>query len=128
MPRTITTLTHMSSISRLFIFLLAGTVLYSCKTNQRITQQSVYFMEISDSMLLKAAQAYEPVLQKGDILSIVVITPNESSSKLFNRPTASGMAASGEGSAGSAATGGGYLIDEKGNISIPYVGYVKAAG
>jgi polysaccharide export outer membrane protein len=79
-------------------------------------------------MLLKAAMAYEPVLQKGDILSIVVITPNEASSKLFNRPNASETAISGDGAASGVGTGGGYLVDEKGNISIPYVGFVKAAG
>lgn len=79
-------------------------------------------------MLLKAAQAYEPVLQRGDILSIVVVTPNEASSRLFNRPTASQNSLSSDGTAGGGNLGGGYLIDEKGNISIPYLGYVKAAG
>jgi len=128
MPGIITTITHMSSISRLVIFLVSGTLLFACKTNQKLTEQSIYFRNISDSMLLKAAQAYEPVLQKGDILSIVVITPNEASSKLFNRPNATEVSVSSDGSAGGGNSGAGYLIDEKGNISIPYLGYVKAAG
>jgi polysaccharide export outer membrane protein len=118
----------MSSVSRLVFFLIAGAVLYSCKTNQKLTEQSVYFKSISDSMLLKASQSYEPVLQKGDILSIVVVTPNEASSKLFNRPNASENSVNSDGSAGGGNSGGGYLIDEKGNISIPYLGYVKAVG
>ena len=128
MPGNITTTTHMSSISRLIVLILASTVFFSCRTNQKLTEQSIYFKNISDSMLLKAAMAYEPVLQKGDILSIVVITPNEASSKLFNRPNASETAISGDGAASGVGTGGGYLVDEKGNISIPYVGFVKAAG
>jgi len=118
----------MSSISRLVFFLLAGTVLFSCKTNQRLTEQSIYFRNISDSMLQKAALSYEPVLQKGDILSIVVVTPNEASSRLFNRPNTSAGSLNSDGSSSGASSGGGYLIDEKGNISIPYLGYVRAAG
>ena len=128
MPSIYTTITLMRSISRLVAFLLAGLMLYSCKTNQRLTEQSIYFKEISDSMLQKAALAYEPVLQKGDILSIVVITPNEASSKLFNRPNATEATVNSDGSSGGPNSGGGYLIDEKGNISIPYLGYIKAGG
>ena len=118
----------MSSISRFFLLLLAGSLLFSCGTNKKLTEQSIYFRNISDSMLQKAAQSFEPVLQRGDILSIVVITPNENSSKLFNRPNASESSLNSEGSSGGSATGGGYLVDEKGNISIPYLGFVKAAG
>jgi polysaccharide biosynthesis/export protein len=70
---------------------------------------------------------YEPILQTGDILSIVVVTPNENSSKLFNRPTASQDAVAGSPSATPSA-GSGYLIDANGNISIPYLGYLRAAG
>ena len=118
----------MSSISRLIMFLIAGSVLFSCKTNQKLTEKSIYFKNISDSMLLqKALQEYEPIMQKGDILSIVVVTPNENSTRLFNRPNASGSSSSPDGSSGGSSSGG-YLIDEKGNISIPYLGYVKAAG
>lgn len=127
MPELPTTITYMSSISRLFVLITAATFLYSCKTNQKLTEQSVYFKEISDSMLQQQALAFEPVLQRGDILSIVVITPNESSSKLFNRPNTSESSLTGNGSR-DGSSGGGYLIDEKGNISIPYVGYIKAAG
>jgi polysaccharide biosynthesis/export protein len=116
----------MSSISRLFTFVIAGALLFSCKTNEKLTEQSIYFKEISDSMLQKQAIAFEPVLQRGDILSIVVVTPNEASSKLFNRPTTSESAVVSDGS--SVGSGGGYLIDEKGNISIPYIGYIRAAG
>ena len=127
MPEIIITKTHMSSISRLIMFLIAGS-LFSCKTNQKLTEQAIYFKNISDSMLLqKALQEYNPIMQKGDILSLVVITPNENSTRLFNRPNANGSSSGSDGSSGGNSSGG-YLIDEKGNISIPYLGYVKAAG
>jgi len=127
MSEIIITKTHMSSISRLIMFLIAGS-LFSCKTNQKLTEQAIYFKNISDSMLLqKALQEYNPIMQKGDILSLVVITPNENSTRLFNRPNANGSSSGSDGSSGGNSSGG-YLIDEKGNISIPYLGYVKAAG
>ena len=117
----------MSSISRLVVLVMAGSILFSCNTSKKLTEQSIYFKNISDSLLQKAVTDHEPVLQKGDILSIVVITPNENSSKLFNRPNATETSVGSDGSAGGQG-GGGYLVDEKGNISIPYLGYVKAAG
>ena len=118
----------MSSISRLVVLVMTGSILFSCNTSKKLTEQSIYFKNISDSLLQKAVTGYEPILQKGDILSIVVITPNENSSKLFNRPNAIENSVGSDGSAGGGQGGGGYLIDEKGNISIPYLGYVKAAG
>src|SRR5687768_9578489 len=118
----------MSSISRLLMLVLTCSLLISCRSSKKITEQSVYFREISDSMLQKTALEYEPVLQKGDILSIVVITPNENSSRLFNRPNASESSITPDGSSGGNSLDAGYLVDEKGNISIPYLGYVKAGG
>jgi polysaccharide export outer membrane protein len=115
----------MKSIFRITILLIVAGIMVSCRSSKKITQESIYFKNISDSLLQKQAMEYEPILQKGDILSIVVITPNENSSKLFNRPNAS-QGSLGEGSAEN--TGGGYLVDEKGNISIPFLGNVKAAG
>ena len=94
------------------MFLIAGSVLFSCKTNQKLTEKSIYFKNISDSMLQKALVDYEPIMQKGDILSIVVVTPNENSTRLFNRPNASGSSSSPDGSSGGSSSGG-YLIDEK---------------
>lgn len=110
------------------MLVLTCSLIYSCGANKKLTEQSIYFRNISDSLLQRSAQEYAPVLQKGDILSIVVITPNENSSRLFNRPNASGSSIASDGSSGGSPTGAGYLVDENGNISIPYLGYVKAGG
>lgn len=114
-------------ILRVLVFVIGAFSLIACRSSKKITQESIYFKDISDSLLQKTAVEYEPLLQKGDILSIVVITPNETSSRLFNRPNASSSALSGQGSE-SANTGLGYLVDEKGNVSIPYLGNIKASG
>ena len=118
----------MRSIFRLTVFLLAGSILFSCKSPKKLTQKAIYFKEISDSMLQQAARQYEPVLQKGDILTIVVVTSNEASAKLFNMPNASEGTLNSAGTASASSGANGYLVDEQGNISIPYLGRVKAAG
>lgn len=68
--------------------------------------------------------------QKGDILSIAVITSNEMSSRLFNQPNYSGITGSApiEGAKEGNAVLGGYLINEKGVIIFPLIGQVKASG
>lgn len=104
--------------------------LSSCVSNKELTRKSQYFTQISDSLLAKAATEHEPVFQKGDILSIAVITPNELSSRLFNQPngtaTPQGEATAGAGNVAQA--NGGYLINEKGNITLPLFGSFHAEG
>jgi polysaccharide export outer membrane protein len=116
----------MNPIFKLFLLIYVCGYVTACKSSRKLTEESIYFKNISDSLLSKQTIEYEPVLQKGDILSIVVVTPNENSSKLFNRPNASEGAINSDG--GSSGSGGGYLVDENGAISIPYIGNVKAAG
>ena len=100
----------------------------SCVSAKKQTDKALYFRGISDSLLQKAMVEYEPVFQKGDILSITVITPNESSARLFNQPVSNVGGASAEDGTVSAAPSQGYLVNEKGNITFPFVGDVKAAG
>jgi polysaccharide export outer membrane protein len=101
----------------------------SCVSSKKLTEQSVYFKNISDSLLQRSAVEYEPRFQKGDILSITVVTPNVSSARLFNMPNAGVPSGDGDASSSVGPTGGnGYLVDERGNIIFPYLGYVKAAG
>jgi polysaccharide export outer membrane protein len=119
---------RINAISLLALFVAIS--MASCVSSKKLTEQSVYFKNISDSLLQRSALEYEPRFQKGDILSITVITPNVSSARLFNMPNV-GVQPSGDGDAasGTGASGGsGYLVDERGNIIFPYLGYVKAAG
>jgi polysaccharide biosynthesis/export protein len=75
--------------------------------------------------LQKQANDFEPVIQKGDILSIAVITPNEQSAKLFNQPS-SNMSSASDGTSNNSMSG--YLVNEVGNIAFPFLGNIKAAG
>ena len=111
---------------RIFLLVLGlGSLFTACVSTKELTKRSLYFREISDSLLQKASIEYEPVFQKGDILNIAVITSNEINSRLFNQSGGAGGSSSGEMIN---ATTGGYLINEKGNIVFPYLGQVRAAG
>jgi polysaccharide export outer membrane protein len=108
---------------------ILGLFLTSCVSNKRLTERSVYFKDISDSMLKRASVEYEPIFQKGDILSITVITPNEKSGRLFNQSASGGSANMAEASTGQVSpVQGGYLINENGQIVFPYLGLIKASG
>lgn len=122
---------NLSSLQKLVIPLLAVLSLAACTPNKKLTENSVYFRNLNDSMLKKAIAEYEPVFQKGDILYIGVITPNEKSAKLFNMPNFYGGSdnVSGTGGAQSGATNTqGYLVDERGEITFPMLGRLQAAG
>jgi polysaccharide export outer membrane protein len=99
----------------------------SCISLKEQTRSALYFRSVNDSLLNASASTdFEPVFQKGDILSITVATPNESSARLFNAlPAASG---SGTATSEPSVAPSGYLVDEKGNITLPLVGAVSAAG
>lgn len=118
------------NIVLLMVVALAFWVLPSCTPTKTLTQRAVYFKGISDSALALTSPEYEPVLQKGDILYIGVITPNEKSAKLFNMPNfyaGTDNAPVNSNSSVSNPTQG-YLIDETGMITFPLLGKLKADG
>ena len=78
-------------------------------------------------MLRKAPLEFEPIIQKGDILSINVITANEQSARIFNQPTTF-TSSSTEGGSIVGGPGSGYLVNEKGDITFPLIGNIQAAG
>jgi polysaccharide export outer membrane protein len=78
----------------------------------------------------------EPVIQKGDLLSIMVFSDNPAASAQFNLPMAItsqvSVASGGSPSLGSgnppSAEPTGYLVDKDGNIQFPQLGILKVGG
>jgi len=72
-----------------------------------------------------------PVIQKSDILSIVIGSLNEESNELFNLPNKFTVVSS---NYNTTASGGarmqplGYLVDSDGNIELPLIGKVRVEG
>ncbi len=121
----------MLEMKRLMIFFGSCFFLFSCVSSKKLTDDSIYFKNISDSVLKISGSHYEPLIQKGDILYIGVITPNEKSAQLFNQPNfyAGSDRITGVASANtSSGPTQGYLVNEKGNITFPYLGNIYVAG
>ncbi len=121
----------MLRMKQLFIFFGSCFFLFSCVSSKKLTEDAIYFKNISDSVISISGSAYEPLIQKGDILYIGVITPNEKSSQLFNQPNFYAGSDRVAGAATSGTSGGptqGYLVNEKGDITFPYLGNIHVSG
>jgi polysaccharide export outer membrane protein len=83
-----------------------------------------------DTARLSQINFPEPVIQKGDLLSIIVYSDNQEATKLYNQtlinsgPSTAGAQSgiSGESMGGSSPTAPGYLVDENGNIELQGIG------
>lgn len=112
------------------IFLVSGW-LVSCKTSEEVRQQLIYFKNLKDSSL-KAAEAYEPLIQKGDILGITAngdILEREAAEPILTAINKSvSSAGTGSGSGSGVSSGDGYLVNATGSITVPFIGAVQAEG
>lgn len=66
------------------------------------------------------------VIQKNDILNITVTSLNPEASAAFNPPTTSGSTQAGGSGSNAAATG--YMVDQNGQVQLPYIGDLKVEG
>ena len=101
------------------------------------TRQFTYMQGTFDTAKLSVVINAEPVIQKGDVLSVVIYSDNAAASAFYNQgvggattsPTAGAggvsVTTSGTGSSGSAP---GYLVDENGNIEFQGLGLLHVDG
>ena len=95
-----------------------------------------YMQGSFDTSKLSSYAIPQPVIQQGDLLSIIVYSDNPAATAIYNQSVTGGSAtgASGIASSAAAATGGatpasgGYLVDEKGNIQFQGIGRLHVAG
>ena len=103
--------------------LISGVVFFSsCVT----TKSSTYFYNISDTSFSRAVEAVEPTIQKNDILSITISSLNAEASAVFN--TTNDKVVSATTATGTNAQSGGYLVNSDGDVQLPILGNIKAAG
>jgi polysaccharide export outer membrane protein len=99
-------------------------ILNSCASSKRINTNYIYFKDGADTVI---AQQKEVIIQPKDLLSIQVFsrTLNQEQAAIFNIPIAAG---------GNAGMGNGqvqmqgYQVNTNGNLEMPVIGSVKAAG
>jgi len=95
-------------------------LLLSCTS----TKKTTYFYGVPSGPIVSTMAVPESIIQKNDILSIVVSDLNPNAAKLFNpdNPENNNPAA------GPAKDVSGYLVDTDGNIQFPMLGIIKAEG
>lgn len=106
----------------------------SCGSTREITYMQGKF----DTARLSELKIEEPVIRKGDLLSIVVYSDNPAATALFNQSlitvgTGGGSQAGGEGTTtgginSSSPTTPGYLVDQEGNIQFQGLGRLHVDG
>jgi polysaccharide export outer membrane protein len=91
------------------------------------TRKYTYFNDSKDANIIpNAADTIIPVIQKNDILSIIITSLNPEASAVFNMNTT--MSAGVTTSAGGGQTATGYLVNEDGYVQLPILGNIKVAG
>jgi polysaccharide export outer membrane protein len=104
----------------LYAMLVCGLFFSSCTNMKKV----VYLHGITDSEINNAVDNLEPVIQKNDLLSITVTSPNAAASQIFN--TTVNVSTQTIGYTSTQASG--YLVDQDGYIDMPMLGSIKAAG
>ena len=108
----------LKAIGKTLKIMCAGLLLLtSCTDSKKVA----YFNGIQDTTLKSAMSAAEPIIQKNDLLSIIVTSLNPEASALFNTPN--------EGrAAGENTITSGYLVNQDGNIQYPVLGSIHVGG
>jgi polysaccharide biosynthesis/export protein len=101
--------------------MLLSAILFASCTNMK---KVVYLNNITDTEISNAVNNMEPVIEKNDLLSITVSSPNATASQPFNTVVTVSTQTLGY----TATQAAGYLVDQDGNIDLPMLGPMKAAG
>jgi polysaccharide export outer membrane protein len=125
LKRSVSILSTLSAV--IFFFSSCGT-----------TRPYIYMQGQFDTAALNKVQPIDPIVQKGDLISIIVYSDNPDATKIFNQPlintgsATAGSANSGEGVtqtvSGGSPTAPGYLVDDSGNIEFQGLGLLHIDG
>ncbi|AYN66685.1 polysaccharide export protein [Euzebyella marina] len=89
-------------------------------------KKATYFNNVGNLEFLDEFEVQEPILKKNDILSISVSSLNPEAAEMFNVSNLTATQSS--SSEGKTTQASGYLIDQDGFISFPFLGKIEAAG
>ncbi|OQP51718.1 polysaccharide biosynthesis/export family protein [Niastella populi] len=114
-------LTHRKKNSPWLLIVLAACILLTNCTNMK---KVAYLNNINETEITNAINNLEPVIQKNDLLSVTVSSPNATASQPFNTVVTVSTQTIGY----TATQASGYLVDMDGFIDMPMLGRIKAAG
>jgi polysaccharide biosynthesis/export protein len=108
-------------------------MLSSCGT----TRPYVYMQGQFDTAQLSQIKTVEPVIQKGDLLSIIFYSDDPEATKIFNQPLTGSVSSPGvisgnneltQANLGTTPTTPGYLVDENGNVEFQILNRLHVEG
>jgi polysaccharide biosynthesis/export protein len=110
------------------LFISGMLFITSCATTKELDKALVYFQSDTDSM--KVLSTKEPIIQKNDLLTIQIFTKslNQEQAIPFNMPSSGGSIAGKTTGPSTPAGPTPYLVEANGDIEMPIIGAVKAAG
>lgn len=104
-----------------FILLIIG---YSIGLSSCVnTNKAIYFNNLKDTVINSTIINLEPVIQKGDVLSIVISSMSVEATQIFNVSNAQPNS-----STTNLIQPVGYLVDQEGYIFVPVLGKINAVG
>jgi polysaccharide biosynthesis/export protein len=114
------------------VFLILTVMLSSCGT----TRPYVYMQGQFDTAQLSRIKTVEPVIQKGDLLGIIIYSDDPEATKIFNQsvinsttsPSAGGIGEITQANLGASPTTPGYLVDENGNAEFQILNRIHVEG
>ena len=93
------------------------------------TRKAAYFYNAEEATISSRFEdTVSPVIQKNDILSVVITSLNSEASSIFNISNNTNSNSSVVTSSGSNQVGSGYLVNSDGNIQLPILGFIPVAG
>ncbi|MBU2947822.1 polysaccharide biosynthesis/export family protein [Zobellia uliginosa] len=96
--------------------------LVSCGSAKNAT----YFNKDTNIAFTNRSENLEPIIQKNDLLSIIVSSINPEAAEMFN--VSNNVAAQSSTNAGNTTRVSGYLVGQDGSIRLPILGKVEAVG
>ena len=104
-------------LSTFFLVLLS----VSCRTAEKV----IYFQDSKSDSLAVYNSGFTPIFKVDDFLSIVITAEDIESSKIYNLPT---VVTSNQGYTIGNPAPYGYLVNSRGEISLPILGTIQVAG
>jgi polysaccharide biosynthesis/export protein len=116
----------MKNFFAVVLFVLLAVLATSCGS----TRQLQYMQGSFDTSKLSKYELPVPVIQRGDLLSIIVYSDNPAATAIYNQSIMGGAssAASTGGSVSATPISPGYLVDEEGNIQFQGIGKLHVQG
>lgn len=111
---------------RRIIFFMSVLILFFCESCNS-SKKIAYFENVKDNSYASTLGIIEAPIQKNDILSINISSLNAEASAIFNPGSNAGNKQTTTSTGGSIESGG-YLVNSDGNIQLPILGNIKAAG